>query len=314
MIDEKNSKKRVAVVMSTYNGERYLKEQIESVLRQTGVDVVLYIRDDGSTDGTRQILKQYEVLNQVSVTYGENIGIGMSFMSLLLLLPDDYDAYAFSDQDDIWAQDKLQTALCFLSKERGCVLYASNLEKVDADNHSQGLIFDQGQSFDFSLLSTIRSNKCYGCTQVFTRELFQMLKARGEPEEVLRLRLHDSWLSVSAAAAGKILFDPKAHIRYRRHGGNYTSFDKGKAVLWKKRFYKIFHPGARNGGSKTALEVIRRYPEFVEKNADRELILALADPRKLRNRAFLIRNRKRFVCQPNESDFLFIVKVVAGWV
>ncbi len=314
MTDKQIEKKRVAVVMSTYNGERYIEEQIESILKQTGVDVFLYIRDDGSKDGTISILKKYETLDQVNVIYGENIGIGMSFMSVLLSLTDDYDAYAFSDQDDIWAEDKLACALSFLDREEGCVLYASNLERVDADNHSQGLIFDKGQSFDHSLLFTICSSKCYGCTQVFSRELFQLVKERRVSDEMLRLRLHDSWISVSAAAAGKIIFDPNAHIRYRRHGDNYTSFDQGKAVLWKQRFHKLFHANEQRPRSKMALEVIRRYPEYVEKNPDKELILALAHPLTLRNRVFLIRNRKRFIAPPYESDFLYIIKAVAGWI
>ena len=94
--------KKVAVMMSTYNGELYIEEQIESILQQPGVDVFLYIRDDGSSDGTLRILQKYSSTDKVHIQYGKHIGIGNSFMELLWSLPDTYDYYSFSDQDDIW--------------------------------------------------------------------------------------------------------------------------------------------------------------------------------------------------------------------
>ena len=99
---------KVAILMSTYNGEKYLDEQIGSILAQEGVDVTLYIRDDGSSDRTAEIIKYYcKRYHNVSFTQGENLGVGNSFMQLVYDAKDVYDYYAFADQDDIWLRDKL---------------------------------------------------------------------------------------------------------------------------------------------------------------------------------------------------------------
>ncbi len=307
-------KNTVAVMMSTYNGAPYLEEQILSILRQSAVEVRLFIRDDGSTDDTVHILERYASHAQVTVKCGANLGIGRSFMELLYSVPEDCDYYAFSDQDDIWADDKLITAIECLRAESGCALYASNLLCVDAENHELAPRFAPGETVSASLLSEINQNKCYGCTQVFNRELFLLLRGRKPSEELLRLRLHDTWAAVSAAAAGKIIYDRRPHIRYRRHSGNYSNFNIGKAALWKSWFCKLFHPALRNLRSKTAREVIRQYPDCVKNDPDRELIDALADPASLANKAVLIRHRKRFADITNESKLLFTVRIIAGLI
>ena len=132
----KAERKRAAVMMSSFNGERYLEEQLESILRNTGVDIDLYIRDDGSSDGTTRILQEYSRRDHVFVQYGRHVGLGSSFMELLWSLPDTYDYYSFSDQDDIWEKDKLITAVDRLDAESGCALYASGVKKISASSQS----------------------------------------------------------------------------------------------------------------------------------------------------------------------------------
>lgn len=102
--------KSVQVVMSTYNGEKYLKEQIDSILSQEGVDVRLYIRDDGSSDRTTDILASYQEHKNVKIEKGNNLGFAKSFLTALDEC-DEADYYAFSDQDDVWEKDKLSTAV-----------------------------------------------------------------------------------------------------------------------------------------------------------------------------------------------------------
>lgn len=102
--------KSVQVVMSTYNGEKYLKEQIDSILSQEGVDVRLYIRDDGSSDRTTDILASYQEHKNVKIEKGNNLGFAKSFLTALDEC-DEADYYAFSDQDDVWEKDKLSTAI-----------------------------------------------------------------------------------------------------------------------------------------------------------------------------------------------------------
>ena len=96
----------VAVLMSTWNGEKYLQAQIDSILKQEGVQVKLIVRDDGSSDATAAILEEYQQAGKLSWHAGKNLGYTASFMELCKNAPS-ADYYAFSDQDDIWLPEKL---------------------------------------------------------------------------------------------------------------------------------------------------------------------------------------------------------------
>lgn len=101
----------VQVLLSSYNGENYIREQLDSILNQEGVEIQLLIRDDGSTDGTRSILAEYEQQwNNISVIYGMNVGVISSFF-LLLEQAGEYPYIAFADQDDVWLKQKLKRAV-----------------------------------------------------------------------------------------------------------------------------------------------------------------------------------------------------------
>ena len=102
--------KKVLVLMSTYNGQMYLKEQLVSIYAQKGVDCTLLVRDDGSSDCTKQILAEEEKNGNLRWYEGRNVGPARSFWDLLLNAPK-CEWYAFSDQDDVWHEDKLKAAL-----------------------------------------------------------------------------------------------------------------------------------------------------------------------------------------------------------
>ena len=97
----------VQVLLSTYNGETYLKQQLDSILNQKNVAVKLFVRDDGSSDGTVDILRAYAALHDnICYLCGENCGVVASFFRLFELSDPDVDFYALSDQDDVWDEDK----------------------------------------------------------------------------------------------------------------------------------------------------------------------------------------------------------------
>ena len=131
--------KRISVCMATYNGEKYVEEQIKSILNQTSVNVTLLIRDDGSKDRTRTILQKYAENNSnIDLRLEQNIGCCRSFYRLAKIARDeypDYDYFAFADQDDVWDSDKLETAVSMtshLDKDKP-FLYGSNYRLVDQD-------------------------------------------------------------------------------------------------------------------------------------------------------------------------------------
>ena len=108
-------KKNVLVLMSTYNGEKYLREQLDSILKSTGVEVNVLVRDDGSTDSTVDILKEYTSSGKLSYYVDKNVGPAQSFRNLVEACDKNYFAYAYADQDDIWGEEKLFVAVSEIS-------------------------------------------------------------------------------------------------------------------------------------------------------------------------------------------------------
>ena len=108
--------KKVAVVLSTYNGEKYVKEQLDSILKQTYKNVEIIVRDDGSKDSTVEIIKEYQEKHKnIKLVVGENLGFIKSFFELLKIAEADY--YSYADQDDIWVKNKIELAVVVSSPE-----------------------------------------------------------------------------------------------------------------------------------------------------------------------------------------------------
>ena len=300
----------VAVMMSSYNGAEFIQEQIESILDQSGVTVSLHVRDDGSTDETWNILAAYERAGTLSAIRGSHVGIGNSFMQLVWSLPDTYDYYAYSDQDDIWMQDKLAVAVDMLERENA-TLYASSLACMDVNMQPLGVRYKTYEP-RIGPLAYIVDSGCYGCTQVFNRSLFETLCCRRPAQESLNRFLHDTWTCVSASIVGTIVFDCTPHIGYRRHDANYTNFDKSSATIWKKRLRKLMNPGLRRMRSALAQEVLSCYADCLD-SCEIERLEPLARAHALKNKIKLAQNRSAYMVR-EESTAWYLTKMFAGLV
>lgn len=204
---------KVQVLLSTYQGEQFLEEQMESLLRQTWKNLEILVRDDGSKDNTRKILEHYSE-NYENIRYypGKNIGVTKSFFELLA--KSDAEYVAFCDQDDVWLEHKIEAAVRKLKKAKGPALYCSNKILVDQNLHPMKKQ-DRKQlrpGFGNAVVECI----CTGCTAVLNRELADMISAR-LPEHAI---LHDWWTYLAATYTGKVIFDKHAYILYRQHEGN----------------------------------------------------------------------------------------------
>jgi glycosyltransferase involved in cell wall biosynthesis len=168
---------RIEVLMPTYNGERFLVEQLDSILSQQGdFDLRITVRDDGSTDGTREILRHYASQHGVKVILGERIGVNAAIMELVNQADGDADLYAFSDQDDIWYHFRLQEAVTtIISREPGKpILWTCMEELADESLNTYGLMPHPKYLGHFH--NAIIQNKAPGHTQVFNRELLDLFK------------------------------------------------------------------------------------------------------------------------------------------
>lgn len=210
----------VTVLMSTYNGEKYIREQIDSILKQKDVNVHLVIRDDNSKDRTVEILHDYQ--NRFDcidvLETKENLGACGSFFYLMSLsFKTEY--YALADQDDVWDEDKLITAIRMIkdkeTKNKSPILYHSNLRVVDSNNnflrncHSWSRSNQSKYCFITEVLAT-------GCTIVYNKALSNIAIEK-KPTE---FSMHDAWLFSVASLFGQVIYDDTPHINYRQHGNN----------------------------------------------------------------------------------------------
>lgn len=236
---------KVSVLLSTYSGERFLKQLIDSVLAQQGVTVELFVRDDGSKDGTVAILDGYAQKGLLKYTAGENIGFAKSFFWLVQNAPQN-DYYAFCDQDDVWHGNKLASAaekLEPLDKTRPN-LYHSALRVVDenlvlthASTH-KGFVHPPD---DVIFPNSLMQNWVYGCTMVFNEEL-----RRTYAEYAELLYCHDWTMYQIAAGLGKVIFDPVPKIDYRQHGANVFGFFMSGWTALKKNLKLFFQKESKN--------------------------------------------------------------------
>lgn len=220
---------RIQVLLSAYNGEKYIKEQIQSILEQRNVDVCVLVRDDGSTDRTRDVLREIcsEDSKRIQVIEGKNVGYRKSFLSMLAYANDDMDYYSFADQDDVWEPEKLAEAIRILGENPKSWLYASALKITDENLNV--LSIKAPTDLIQSLGSFFVRTRLAGCTMVFTKELKKVA------EKYSRLDVkretapdHDCLLCMLSLLHNKnIALDAEAHILHRRHNGTETSGGRG---------------------------------------------------------------------------------------
>lgn len=299
----------IAVLMSTYNGDKYLREQIDSILSQKDVDVHLFVRDDVSIDQTGIILEEYEKNDKLKYIRGEkNLGAGSSFMNLLYNSPDCFDYYAWSDQDDVWLDNKLISAINMLCHS-GKHLYMSNLMCVDKELNHIGL--RNSTPADISVYSIMCENQTNGCTMVFTNSFRNQLvdPLRRPNDSLFQSRYHDTWTGMVGAIKDDIIYDFGYYILYRQHESNEVGsvVYNSRAQKLKVKYKKLKDGTKRNGRSKAAAELTRCYPECV---CDNEYILALAEPQRIKNKIKLIRMYSLYKQHASQDKLSYIVYVL----
>lgn len=207
----------VNILMSTYNGEKYIFGQIESILNQTNVNIKLNIRDDGSNDSTKEILNELSKLHQnLHFNFEDNIGYKRSFMDLVYTANLDCDYYAFADQDDIWLEDKMIRAIGKIGETNEPALYFSNCLMVDNDLKEIGLLHKQPLEISSSLSNRIINGFAHGCTMVMNKAAFKLIRNY----KIEKALAHDYWIPLVISEFGKIIYDYESRILYRQHSNN----------------------------------------------------------------------------------------------
>lgn len=245
--------KSVAIIMSTYNGEKYLKEQIDSLLNQTYKNITIVIRDDGSSDNTVKIINDYKKKsNNIKLIGGRNMGFIKSFFTLLKDT-EGYDYYAYCDQDDIWMTNKIERAVEHLNKSDSNIptLYFSNSDYYD-ENMNFVATAPENKIYNFrnSLVECVSQ----GMTMVINKKTRDIM-IENVPENCL---YHDWWTYMICSGFGKIIYDDNSLVKYRRHNKSVTVEGKSKLELLIFRIKKFLF----GNSLKQIKEQIREYEKY----------------------------------------------------
>ncbi|MCK4025125.1 glycosyltransferase family 2 protein [Streptococcus iners] len=228
---------KVNILMSTYNGQQFLAEQIRSIQEQTFSDWTLLIRDDGSSDQTKDLLQDFarqdSRIRLIDVEEQNNLGVIKSFHRLVQYEKADY--YFFSDQDDVWLPDKLEVSLqearLYPTDQPLMVYMDLTVVNQDLQVMTESMIRSQSHHANTQLVQELTENTVTGGVAMINHTLAELWS---ETEDIL---MHDWYLALLASALGKLVFIDKPGELYRQHADNVLG-----ARTLSKRFKKWIRP------------------------------------------------------------------------
>ncbi len=234
---EERPMRDIQIFLSTYNGEKYLCEQLDSFVGLSNFDrIKVLIRDDGSKDGTRAILEKYKEKYGFDVIFGENVGLNASMHELVLHSDPECRYFAFSDQDDVWLADKLSRAVDMLSGAEDSdvpTLYAASSSITDEELNIIGGTMIPKRKLSF--YNAMVQNVCVGHTQVCNRAAIELLKLGHSPDVMVM----DYWVYTLVSATGRVVYDPVYTTLYRQHGSNVIGYSSSRWSNLKKRLGRL---------------------------------------------------------------------------
>lgn len=224
-------KPKVSVAMATYNGEKYIKEQITSILKNLTENDEIIISDDGSTDETIAIIKKIND-NRIKIINGPKKGIIKNFENAIKNTTG--DIIFLSDQDDVWQENKVSTIKEYFEKDMTLKLIVHDNYITDQDLNIINESFFFFRKVKNGLVNNIIKNSFIGCCMAFKSDIKEEILPI--PEDMM---MHDQWIGLIALMKGKVAFVDNKLIYYRRHGDNSSDFKRNTIFVMIKNRIKI---------------------------------------------------------------------------
>ena len=227
-----------SVCMATYNGEAFVRQQLESILFQLGPNDELIVVDDHSTDGTIGVVVDLND-SRIKVFRNErNLGVLRSFERAISLAKG--GIIFLSDQDDIWSHEKVVRVMSVFEKYSDVTLVLSDARIIDKEGHEiDKSFFSKRGAFKPGVFHNFIKNKYLGCVMAFKREMVNRIL----PFPV-RIPQHDMWIGLINAVYGRAFYIDMPLVNYRRHGNNASSASSNKRsgiqkmIVWRWQLLK----------------------------------------------------------------------------
>ena len=258
---------KVDILLATYNGEKYLKEQIESILNQTYKNIQIIISDDCSKDATREILKEYENNEKIKVFYQEkNLGYVKNFEFLLQQV--ESDIYMLSDQDDVWKKEKVEKTIEKLKQENLDLVFG-DLEVVDENLNTICKSYNKYMHLEHKIEKYSKDyrlqyiyNCMTGCTMASKKEWLDKILPLPTNSKYM---IHDYWIGLIIALNGKVGYLKEPYILYRQHGNNQVGISKASHKFKKLEQIRNLSIEIKLGIFETYVQNENAFPENLRK-------------------------------------------------
>ncbi|MGC6583594.1 glycosyltransferase family 2 protein [Paenibacillus sp. Dod16] len=307
---------KVQVLLSTYNGEQYISEQIQSILNQTHPFISILIRDDGSTDQTIQVLEQLIKLHpdKIKLIKGTNVGVVSSFFELLRAADPEADYYCFCDQDDVWFDHKVEHAIVRLDSsiytEVPAMVFTSTY-LTDAELNRKGT-WPKLPAQEPSFFNALYENIAIGATITMNRSA-RNLFINSKSVDSQKVLMHDWWFYLLVSAFGTVIYDNKPSMLYRQHNNNVVGGSNSIVGKLKSKWASFKRHTGKDLLHKQASEFDRIYGSRLTGELKEQLKLFLASRTRFIDRLHYARKSKLYR-QSKAESLLFKFFILIGFI
>ncbi|MEF7439052.1 glycosyltransferase family 2 protein [Paenibacillus lautus] len=308
--------KKVQVLLSAYNGEQYISEQIQSILHQTHAAVSILIRDDGSTDKTMQLLDQWVTTHpdKIKLIKGTNVGVVSSFFELLRAADAEADYYCFCDQDDVWLDHKVEHAIARLDSsiytEVPSMVFTSTYLTDDKLNRKGA--WPKPPAQEPSFFNALYENIAIGATITMNRSA-RNLFINSKSVDSQKVLMHDWWFYLLVSAFGTVIYDNKPSMLYRQHNNNVVGGSNSIVGKLKSKWASFKRHTGKDLLHKQASEFDRIYGSRLTGEQKEQLDLFLATRTRFIDRLHYARKSKLYR-QSKAESLLFKFFILIGFI